>query len=97
MKPMLPIALAGFLALPTHVHAGPAVDCGSFPNSQMRLTCWNDTSRALQAYNPGQMPNDTPSLRAGRANARPMTGSAEAIQRRQELDCFVASAPRNDG
>jgi hypothetical protein len=56
MKIMLPIALAGLLALPTHVRAGPAVDCGSFPNSQMRLSCWNDTSRALQANNPGQMP-----------------------------------------
>src|SRR5712664_2592049 len=39
----------------------------------------------------------------GRANARPVTGSAppddrfQAIQKRQaRLDCFVASAPRND-
>jgi hypothetical protein len=54
-----------------------------------------------------------PSLRAngsaptGRANARPMTGSAppddrlrEAIQDTAEegrMDCFVAVAPRNDG
>ena len=58
MKPMLLIALAGLFALPTHVRAEPAVDCGSFPNSQMRLTCWNDTSRALQASNPGQRSND---------------------------------------
>jgi hypothetical protein len=49
-------ALAGLLAFPAHAPAEAAVDCGSFPNSQMRLTCWNDTSRALQAYNPGQMP-----------------------------------------
>jgi hypothetical protein len=76
MKIMLLIALAGLLALPRHVRAEPVVDCGSFPNSQMRLTCWNDTSRALQAYNPGQMPNDIPSLRAnGSGSAGPMTGS----------------------
>jgi hypothetical protein len=58
MKIMLPIALAGLLTLPTHVRAEPAVDCGSFPNSQMRLTCWNDTSRALQADLPGQRSTD---------------------------------------
>ena len=56
MKIMPLLALAGLLAFPAHAEA--AVDCGSFPNSQMRLTCWNDTSRALQAYNPGQMPSD---------------------------------------
>ncbi len=34
----------------------------------------------------------------GRANARPMTGSAKQfIARHGKLDCFVASAPRNDG
>jgi hypothetical protein len=58
MKIMPLFALAGLLALPPHARAGAAVDCGSFPNSQMRLTCWNDTSRTLQAYNPGQMPPD---------------------------------------
>jgi hypothetical protein len=58
MKIMPLLALAGLLALPAHARAEPVVDCGSFPNSQMRLTCWNDTSRALQAYNPGQMPPD---------------------------------------
>jgi hypothetical protein len=58
MKIVPLFALAVLLILPAHVRAGPAVDCGSFPNSQMRLTCWNDTSRALQAYNPGQMPTD---------------------------------------
>jgi hypothetical protein len=53
---MLLLALAGLPAFPAHARAQAAVDCGSFPNSQMRLTCWNDTSRALQAYNPGQTP-----------------------------------------
>jgi hypothetical protein len=62
MKILPLIALAGLLALPTHVRGEPVVDCGSFPNSQMRLTCWNDTSRALQAYNPGQMPPDNVAL-----------------------------------
>ena len=35
----------------------------------------------------------------GRANARPMTGSAkQSIERqKRKLDCFVANAPRNDG
>jgi hypothetical protein len=35
----------------------------------------------------------------GRANARPMTGSAKQsmAQQQRTLDCFVASAPRNDG
>jgi hypothetical protein len=76
MKIMPLFALAVLLALPAHGRAEAAVDCGSFPNSQMRLTCWNDTSRALQAYNPGQMPPDTPSLRAnGSGFAGPMTGS----------------------
>jgi len=76
MKIMPLLALAGIFALPGQLRAEPGVDCGSFPNSQMRLTCWNDTSRALQAYNPGQMPNDTPSLRAnGSGFAGPMTGS----------------------
>jgi hypothetical protein len=34
----------------------------------------------------------------GRANARPMTGSAKQSSFRAtgKLDCFVASAPRND-
>jgi hypothetical protein len=33
----------------------------------------------------------------GRANARPMTGSAKQSSfARRKLDCFVASAPRND-
>jgi hypothetical protein len=68
-------AVAVLLALPAHVRAEPAVDCGSFPNSQMRLTCWNDTSRALQAYNPGQMPTDNVAVapvkpKAVRANTR---------------------------
>jgi hypothetical protein len=58
MKIMPLFALAGLLAFPAHALAEAAMDCGSFPNSQMRLTCWNDTSRALQAYNPGQMPTD---------------------------------------
>ena len=58
MKIMPLLALAGLLAFPAHARTEAAVDCGSFPNSQMRLTCWNDTSRALQAYNPGQMPPD---------------------------------------
>jgi len=58
MKIMPLFALVGLLAFPAHARAGAALDCGSFPNSQMRLTCWNDTSRALQAYNPGQMPPD---------------------------------------
>jgi hypothetical protein len=66
ITPML--ALAGLLAVPIAARAEPAVDCGSFPNSQMRLSCWNDTSRTLQANNPGQMPTDTPSLRAKRSN-----------------------------
>jgi hypothetical protein len=70
MKIMPLLALAGIFALPGHLRAQPAVDCGSFPNSQMRLTCWNDTSRALQAYNPGQMPPDTPSLRANGSRER---------------------------
>jgi hypothetical protein len=58
MKIMPLFALAGLLAAPAHARAEPVMDCGSFPNSQMRLTCWNDTSRVLQAYNPGQMPTD---------------------------------------
>jgi hypothetical protein len=58
MKIAFLFAFVGLLAVTTHARAEPAVDCGSFPNSQMRLTCWNDTSRALQAYNPGQMPPD---------------------------------------
>src|SRR5437868_5463463 len=34
----------------------------------------------------------------GRANARPMTGSSEAIHsHRRKVDCFVAFAPRKDG
>jgi hypothetical protein len=35
----------------------------------------------------------------GRANARPMTGSAKQsiLSLRCEVDCFVAYAPRNDG
>jgi hypothetical protein len=34
----------------------------------------------------------------GRANARPMTGSAKQSSFTEaKLDCFVASAPRNDG
>src|SRR5258707_13916932 len=34
----------------------------------------------------------------GRANARPMTGSAkQSIGRQRKMDCFVAYAPRNDG
>jgi hypothetical protein len=75
MKIMPLLALAGIFALPGHLRAQPAVDCGSFPNSQMRLTCWNDTSRALQAYNPGQMPTDNVAVapvkpKAARASAR---------------------------
>jgi hypothetical protein len=75
MKIMPLFALAGLLALPTHARAEAAVDCGSFPNSQMRLTCWNDTSRALQAYNPGQMPPDNVAgapvkLKAARASTK---------------------------
>jgi hypothetical protein len=75
MKIMPLLALAGLLAFPAHVRAEAAVDCGSFPNSQMRLTCWNDTSRALQAYNPGQMPPDNAAVapvkpKAVRASAR---------------------------
>src|SRR6266403_1687303 len=35
----------------------------------------------------------------GRANARPMTGSAKQsiLPSKERVDCFVASAPRNDG
>src|SRR5258707_9595656 len=35
----------------------------------------------------------------GRANARPMTGSAKQsrLERRIKLDCFVACAPSTDG
>jgi hypothetical protein len=34
----------------------------------------------------------------GRANARPMTGSAkQSIRSKGKVDCFVACAPRNDG
>jgi hypothetical protein len=58
MKIMPLFVLVGIFALPGQLRAQPAVDCGSFPDSQMRLTCWNDTSRALQAYNSGQMPPD---------------------------------------
>ena len=65
MKIMPLLALAGLLAYPAHARAEPAMDCGSFPNSQMRLTCWNDTSRSLQAYNPGQMPNDNVANKSG--------------------------------
>jgi hypothetical protein len=65
MKIMPLLALAGIFALPGHLCAQAAVDCGSFPNSQMRLTCWNDTSRALQAYNPGQMPPDNVAGKSG--------------------------------
>src|SRR5882757_9127421 len=34
----------------------------------------------------------------GRANARPMTGSAKQsiVPREERMDCFVAFAPRND-
>jgi len=46
MKIMLLFALAGLLALPAHVSAEPVVDCGNFPNTQMRLACWNEISRA---------------------------------------------------
>jgi hypothetical protein len=58
MKIMPLLALAGIFALPGQLRAQAAVDCGSFPNSQMRLTCWNDTSRALQADLPGQRATD---------------------------------------
>src|SRR5258707_6380006 len=36
---------------------------------------------------------------AGRATARPMTGSAKQsiAPRKERMDCFVADAPRNDG
>jgi hypothetical protein len=76
MKIMPLWALAGIFALPGQVRAEPAVDCGSFPNSQMRLTCWNDTSRALQAYNPGQMPPNPNDVAA--APAKPKTVRANA-------------------
>src|SRR2546421_762024 len=33
----------------------------------------------------------------GRANARPMTGSAKQSRATTRMDCFVACAPRNDG
>jgi hypothetical protein len=71
MKIMPLLALAGLLAFPALDRAEAAVDCGSFPNSQMRLTCWSDTSRALQAYNPGQMPPDNVVSKSGAcSNAR---------------------------
>jgi hypothetical protein len=66
--------LAGLLVLPGQLRAEAAMDCGSFPNSQMRLTCWNDTSRALQAYNPGQMPPNPNDV----APAKPKTVRASA-------------------
>src|ERR1700690_3292682 len=45
---------------------------------------------------PGQTRHCEPT---GRANARPMTGSAKQStpQQKERTDCFVAIAPRNDG
>jgi hypothetical protein len=77
MKIMPLLALAGLLAFPAHADAEAAVDCGSFPNSQMRLTCWNDTSRALQAYNPGQMPPDPNDVAAPPVKPKPTRANAK--------------------
>jgi hypothetical protein len=63
MKIMPLLALAGLLALPVHARAEPVVDCGNFPNTQMRLTCWNEISRA-----------EKPGL--GAATAKPKTATA---------------------
>jgi hypothetical protein len=77
MKIMPLLALAGIFALPGQLGAQAAVDCGSFPNSQMRLTCWNDTSRTLQAYNPGQMPPDPNDVAAPPVKPKPMRANAK--------------------
>jgi hypothetical protein len=74
MKRMPLFVLTDFLALPAHVRAEAAVDCGSFPNSQMRLTCWNDTSRAMQADLPGQ--RSTANALAAPAKPKPVRASA---------------------
>jgi len=77
MKIMPLLGLAGLLALSAHARAQAAVDCGSFPNSQMRLACWNDTSRALQAYNPGQMPPNPNDAAAAPAKPKAVRTSAK--------------------
>jgi hypothetical protein len=46
MKIMPLFALASLLALFAHAHAEPVVDCGNFPNTQMRTSCWIEISRA---------------------------------------------------
>jgi len=76
MKIMPLFVLAGIFALPDQLRAQAAVDCGSFPNNQMRLTCWNDTSRALQAYNPGQMPPNPNDVAATPAKPKTVRASA---------------------
>ena len=50
MKPVPLLVLTGLLALPAHARAEPVVDCGNFPNTQMRLACWNDISRAEKPH-----------------------------------------------
>jgi hypothetical protein len=46
MKFAFLFAFVGLLAVTAHAHAEPVVDCGNFPNTQMRMSCWNEISRA---------------------------------------------------
>jgi hypothetical protein len=46
MKIAFLFAFVGFLAATAHARAEPVVDCGNFPNTQMRMSCWNEISRA---------------------------------------------------